>query len=55
MSFIFTLIIWAVMLLVAIYFAQVIVGLAIWVVFGVVWLVTFPFIWGYKKLKKEEA
>ena len=53
MDFIFSLIIWAVIILVVIYLAQVIVGLAIWIVFGAVWLVTYPFIWGYKKLKKE--
>lgn len=55
MSFIFSLIIWAVIILAIVYFAQIIVGLAIWFAIGVVWLVTFPVIWGYKKLKKEEA
>ena len=55
MELITTLIIWAVILLAAVYFAQLIIGLVIWFVIGVAWLVTFPVIWGYKKLKKEEA
>lgn len=55
MDLFLTLVFWAVIILAAIYFAQLIIGLVIWLVIGVVWLVTFPVIWGYKKLKKEEA
>ena len=55
MSLFLSLIIWAVIILAAVYFAQLIIGLVIWFVIGAVWLVTFPVIWGYKKLKKEEA
>lgn len=53
MSFIFSLIIWAAIILITVYFAQLIIGLVIWIVIGVLWLVTFPFAWGYRKLKKE--
>ena len=55
MELFLSLVFWAVILLIALYFAQLIIGLVIWFVIGVAWLVTFPFIWGYKKLKKEEA
>ena len=55
MDIFLTLVFWAITLLIALYFAQLIIGLVIWFVIGVVWLVTFPVIWGYKKLKKEEA
>ena len=53
MSFFLTLVFWAVILLIALYFAQLIIGLVIWFVIGVAWLVAFPFVWGYKKLNKE--
>lgn len=53
MELIITIIIWAAILLIAVYFAQLIIGLVIWLVIGVLWLVTFPVIWGYRKLKKE--
>ena len=53
MSLFLTLVFWAVLILVALYFAQLIIGLVIWLVIGVAWLVAFPFAWGYRKLKKE--
>ena len=54
MSFFLTLVFWAVLILVAVYFAQLIIGLVIWLVIGVAWLVAFPFVWAYKKLKEEK-
>lgn len=53
MGMFLTLVFWAVLILVAVYFAQLIIGVVIWLIIGVLWLVTFPFAWGYRKLKKE--
>ena len=53
MDIFLTLVFWAVILLIALYFAQLIIGLVIWIVIGVAWLVAFPIAWGYRKLKKE--
>ena len=53
MEFFLTLIIWGVVLLAALYFAQIIIGLVIWVIIGAIWLVSYPFRWAYKKLKEE--
>ena len=55
MELFLTVVFWAVLLLIALYFAQIIIGFVIWIFIGAVWLVMLPFIWGYKKLKKEEA
>lgn len=44
-----TLVLWAVILLLVLYFAQLIIGLALWILFGVIWLVALPFTWLYKK------
>ena len=54
MSFFLTLVFWAVILLIALYFAQIIIGLVIWIFIGAVWLVTFPFIWAYGKIKESK-
>ena len=54
MEFFLTLIFWAVILLIALYFAQLIIGLVIWFVIGAVWLITLPFIWAYGKIKERK-
>lgn len=53
MELMITLIIWAVILLLALYFAQIIIGLVIWIFIGAVWLITLPLKWAYDKIKEN--
>lgn len=54
MEFFLTLVFWAVILLIALYFAQIFIGLVIWIFIGAVWLVTLPFTWAYGKIKESK-
>ena len=54
MEFFLTIVFWAVILLIALYFAQIIIGFVIWIFIGAVWLMTLPFIWAYRKIKESK-
>lgn len=53
MELILTIIFWAVIIGIVFHFAQIVFGLLIWLVIGVVFIVTYPFRWAYNKINEN--
>lgn len=53
MELILTIVFWAVIIGIGFHFAQIVFGLLIWLVIGVVFIATYPFRWVYNKINEN--